>query len=220
MLVRTRSVRLLLVFGLLLTPLAVVAQVTPGEVDNFEDGTTENWAIGTPGSEPSNEPDGGPNGAGDNYLQMESTGTAGPGSRMVVFNEMQWSGDYSAVGGEVEITMALANLGSDPLAIRIGVNRAIPSIVDGVDTRYVSTTPVMLPADGVWRDVSFALSASEMTSVGSPGSLSEVLDGVEQFRVLSATSATWQGDAVAATLGIDNVRITQLPVELMSFSID
>lgn len=227
MLAHTRLVCLIAIWLLLLGPIVVLAGgVSPTEVDNFEDGTTENWRIGIPGTEPSNEPDGGPTGAGDNYLQMESTSTGGPGSRMAVFNEMQWLGDYNALGGEVEITLSLANLGSAPLAIRLGVERVVSAAAGegptpgGGRTRYVSTTPFMLPADGVWRETSFILGASDMTLVGGSGALSDVLAGVEQFRLLSAASASWMGDAVAATLGVDNVRITAVPVELMSFSIE
>jgi hypothetical protein len=150
---------------------------------------------------------------------MESTGTGGPGSRMAVFNEMQWTGDYNALGGEVEVTVSLANFGAAPLAIRIGVEAVVP-LLGGSSTRYVSTTPFMLPADGVWREASFLLATSDMTSVGGGGSLADALSDVTQFRFVSAASASWMGDIVAAALGIDNIRITQVPVELMSFSIE
>src|SRR3954470_2593465 len=60
--------------------------VTPGQVDTFENGTTENWMINLLGMQPPpvaalpvNIPTGGPAGAGDNYLQLSSVGGNGPG---------------------------------------------------------------------------------------------------------------------------------------------
>ncbi|MEM9597285.1 MAG: hypothetical protein AAGD06_23660 [Acidobacteriota bacterium] len=194
--------------------------VTAMEFDDFEDGTTQNWAQGASTGQPTNEPDGGPNGTGDNYLQTVSTGTAGPGSRMAVFNQNQWIGDYASLGSEVVITMQLANFGATAMSIRIGIEATIPMSPEGGGDRWVTTNAFALPADGVWRSASFTLSTAEMTQVEGSGTLLQALDNVTQFRVVSAASPAWQGDAIAATLGMDNVEITQVPVELMTFSVD
>ncbi len=69
-----------------------VAQMK-GQVDDFEDGTPQGWGkgSGTIGTviPPSNMANGGPNGAGDNYLQNISTGGFGANSRMSMFNSAQ-----------------------------------------------------------------------------------------------------------------------------------
>ena len=202
----------------LLFPLSSFA-VDPAVFDDFEDGTTENWVIGE-GSQPTNIPDGGPGGAGDNYLQTISTGTSGPGSRMVVFNEAQWTGDYVALGSEVKISLMVANFGASLLNIRIAVERTSQTFTLGSGGQFASTTAFTLPADGVWRSATFTLSDAEMTSVGGVDTLAEVLADVAHFRVLSSVVPAWRGDVIAGTLGMDDIDITQLPVEVESFSVD
>ncbi|PWB73274.1 MAG: hypothetical protein C3F15_10055, partial [Holophagae bacterium] len=71
--------------------------VDPLQVDDFEDGTTMGWEEGAPSPNPPvNVADGGPGGAGDAYLENTSSGGTGAGSRMVMFNNAQWTGDYVA----------------------------------------------------------------------------------------------------------------------------
>ncbi len=202
---------ILSVVAIMMIPMMALA-VDPGEFDDFEDGTVELWAQGSATGQPTNVPGGGPGGAGDNYLQTVSTGTSGPGSSMVLFNEFQWSGDYDALGSEVKITMMVANFGATPLNVRIGVGAG--------GGQFVSTNAFAAPMDGVWRQVTFTLSDAEMTMVGGIDPLSLVLTNVVQFRVLSSASPSWQGDSIAGTLGMDDINITQLPVEVESFSVD
>src|SRR4029453_3320693 len=101
--------------------------VTIGQVDNFEDGTTQNWVINLlgmgsppPSTLPTNVPTGGPAGAGDNYLRLTSTGipeTAG--SRLVAVQyQHQWAGNYIAAG-ITAITMDVNNLGDTDHYLRV-----------------------------------------------------------------------------------------------------
>lgn len=206
----------------LVSTVGVAVAILPDETDLFADGTTEGWQQGvTSGTNPSNIPTGGPAGTGDNYLQVVSTGSGGPGGKMVVLNRAQWTGDYNALGPEFTISMDLANFGAQALSIRVGLEGvvAIPT-PEGTLPRFVSTTPFALPADGVWRQATFVLSATEMTQVDGSGTLSDVLDDVAELRILSASSASWRGDQVAATLGVDNIQVVALPVELTTFTVD
>lgn len=211
--------------GLLLAG-AVSAGVGAGEIDDFEDGTTENWSHPN-GSGVVNVADGGPGGAGDNYLEVTSTGTSGPGSRLVVVNNAQWTGDYTLLGPAVEISMMLKNFGPPPgvgptpaLHIRIGVERPTPEVL-GDGGQWVSTNAVVVPDDGQWHAASFLLDVSEMTQVAGTGTLSAVLAEVTQMRILSAVAGpTWVGDQIAGQLGVDAISITQVPVELQHFSVD
>ena len=88
-----------------------------GQVDNFEDGTTQGWVVGLLGAPspapPQNIPNGGPLGAGDNYLQLTSVGGSGAGNRLVVINLAQWAGNYTAAGVTF-IGMDLRNLDRVP----------------------------------------------------------------------------------------------------------
>ena len=183
--------------GLLMGPAAARAVVC-GQVDDFENSTTMGWTEGfsTP-NPPTNVAEGGPMGVGDNYLQNISSGGFGAGSRMVMFNTAQWSGDYLAAG-VTRIEADMANLGATPLSMRIAI--------EGSLTRYGSTVAVALPADGSWHSVTFNLTANDLSVISGVASLNDVLANVQTLRILSAAAGpAWQGDAIAATLGVDNI---------------
>jgi len=80
----------------LLAPAAAHAQIAFGQMDDFEDGTVEDWE-GSAGDF-TNQPTGGPAGANDNFLQVIGNGGFGSGSRVATFNQTQWGGDYAAAG--------------------------------------------------------------------------------------------------------------------------
>ncbi len=198
--------RLLAVFALLLFAATDANAIDPNEVDDFQDGTTENWREGEPSpNPPTNISSGGPGGAGDRYLSNLSSGNPGPGGRMAMFNTDQWSGNYAAVG-VLEIRMDLANAGGTPLHIRVGVqNLALAS-------RFVSSEAFVLPADGQWHVAGFQLNDATMTQVAGTASLTETLASVAELRIISAESApTWQGDPVAGVMGVDNIEALALP---------
>ena len=93
--------RTLLIFSSFLTFNMALSQVVLNQTDDFEDGTTQFWRIGGAGGAngPVNVADGGPAGAGDNFLQYSSLGGAGAASKMVIYNQNnQWSGDFTAEG--------------------------------------------------------------------------------------------------------------------------
>ena len=70
-----------------------------GQIDDFQDNTTQNWTNGGDGAPPVlNIPNGGPGGMGDHYIQVTSNGGGGPGSRLTTFNRDQWLGDYISAG--------------------------------------------------------------------------------------------------------------------------
>lgn len=207
----------------LLAAPAFAGSPTASEMDDFEDGTVENWAEGGPSPNPPfNVADGGPTGAGDNYLENLSAGGSGAGSRWAMFNRTQWSGDYAALGPEVTIqldvnhfTITLSGDGivGNDLQLRVGIEGT------GGD-RWVTTSPVVVPEGGGWVTASFILSESEMTQVLGTDPFATTISDVFEFRLLSATSAVWEADPAAHRVGVDNIEIASVPVELQSFSID
>ncbi len=187
---------ILLLAAQFLFPGAATA-ITMGQVDDFEDGTTQGWSEGvfTP-NPPANISSGGPMGAGDNYLENISSGEIfAAGGRMIQFNQAQWTGNYVAAG-VTTIQMMAANFGSTTLHLRIAV--------EGAATQYGSTTAVVLPADGQWHPVTFHLTAAEMSLIGGPATLNGTLSSVDALRILSRQGGPgWQGDTVAGRLGVD-----------------
>src|ERR1035437_6005064 len=78
------------------TPPVSTTTVTPNQVDNFQDGTTQNW---TSGSLDPNQPvvlAGGFGGASDKFLRVVSSGSTNAGGKIVFFNTIQWLGNYNS----------------------------------------------------------------------------------------------------------------------------
>jgi hypothetical protein len=176
--------------------------ISAGQLDDFEDGTTMGWQEGSSPNEPTNVATGGPAGANDAFVRNVSSGSFGAGGRMVMFNTAQWTGNYTA-SGIARITANMANFGSTTLHMRVAVRRGSGMGPAG----YASTSAAVLPADGIWRSVTFDLTSSTMTNVSGADTLATVLANVLEVRILSAAGGpNDNGDVIAGTLGVDNIR--------------
>jgi hypothetical protein len=186
--------------GLMLVLADSLAAVTLGQQDTFSDGTTQGWLQGASSPNPTtNIATGGPAGAGDRYLQNVSSGGSGAGSKMIMFNQAQWTGNYTAAG-VTRIDANMANFGSTVLHMRIALK-------NGSD-EYASTNAVVLPADGKWYQVGFEINAGSMTQVAGTNPLAVVLGAVQEARILSSSVPAYNGDAIVGTLGADNITAT------------
>jgi hypothetical protein len=189
------------------------AVIVLGQIDDFEIGTTLNWEEGSPSpNPPTNVPTGGPAGMDDNYLQNVSSGGGGPGSRMVMFNQDQWAGDYAAAGVDL-IAVHAANFGSVELLLRVTI------FSGNSGTWFSSTTPFTLPADGIWRSLSFPLTDLALTQGGGSESLGLVLANVRELRILSSDAPDSLGASLAGTLGIDNIAAVPEPSTLLTLAV-
>ena len=191
----------LLILFLILASFVGFAQVSAGQVDDFEDGTVQNWIIGASGAfSPINVATGGPAGVDDNFLEYTSTGTSSIGSRMAFFNSFnQWSGDFIAEN-VVEIQFDAEVLTND-LHLRLAFQG--PN-----GTRMISTNPVVVTAGSGWNSVALPLGVNDFTVVQGPSTVAEVLAGVLTTRIISVTDENidgWRGQVIAATLRVDNI---------------
>jgi PEP-CTERM motif len=177
--------------------------VTLGQIDDFQDGTTDGWTTGH--VTPANISNGGPAGAGDRYLQPTSSGGFGADSKLVIFNASQWLGNYSGAG-ITSVGMDLANFGAQALSMRL-------AFFLGPAVGYAATAPFSLPADSAWHHAFFVLNAANFTAVNSPSvSFDNMLTNFTgQLRILDSSSPSVQGDPIAATLGVDNVQAVPEP---------
>jgi len=177
------------------------------QVDLFQ-GSKDNWTDGHGGTDGTLVGTGGPNGAGDSYLQI-SSGTFGGEPRLVTFNEAQWTGNYIAAGVN-EISMSLKNFGPSTLPIRITIRDAAGGQTVG---GYSSKNPFMLPADGQWHTAQFLLDAADMTPVGFSAlpPLATELTAVQDLRLVSAGQPSIIGDAINARIGVDDIRAASVP---------
>jgi hypothetical protein len=177
-----------------LAPLAADA-VTLGQLDDFENGTTQGWSSGAMHpAPPSNVATGGPAGVDDNYLRLTSLGASGAGSRLTAFNSTQWTGSFSGAG-VTGIAMQLRNLGSTPLSLRLAFSSATDIAV--------STLPIALPVASGWTPVVFPIAPSALTSLS--GSAAGALAATIELRLLHSTLPLFSGEPIAATLGVDDV---------------
>ena len=174
--------------------------------DNFESSATD-WTNGGGGTAPTIVL-GGPAGTGDHYLQVVSAGGLGAGSKLITFDSGEWHGSYNGV---TAIAMDLKNLGANPLSMRIALKQGLAKTSPG----YASTNSFSLPVGSGWQHVVFSLDPSALTALGtSPPTLSALLANVAELRILSATAPNLDGDAIAATVGIDNITAIPEPTTL------
>jgi hypothetical protein len=209
---RGRFVRLVSFIAIIIAgPALLLAHAQParaavvfGQLDDFENGTRMGWQWGDSGSGgPVNVSTGGPQGTGDNYLRNVSSGTR-EGSKMVVFNEAQWRGDYNAAR-VTRVEGWVSNLGSTPLHLRLAMRSA-------AGTTFGSRAAVVLPANTPWQRVTFDLTSAGLVRVGGSQTLSAARSNVSTLRLISAAGGpSWVGDDINATLGVDDLRALHLP---------
>jgi hypothetical protein len=204
---------LLLLFLTLFLPTTSIAAVTVGQIDTFEDGTTQNWEVALLGAPhpapPVNIPSGGPGGVDDNYLQLSAIGGSGPGNRLTVINFIQWAGNYLAAGVGA-IAMDLNNLGTSDLSLRLLFSD--PNLAPPTNLAF-STDPIFLPAGSGWNHVVFPITPADLTA--GVGNVVDALTGATELRIFHSTTATFPGEAVVASLGIDNVTAVPVPTGLL-----
>jgi hypothetical protein len=185
------------------------AQVVLGRVDDFQDGTTLDWTNGG-FHPPINVSNGGPNGAGDHFLQVMAQGGTGPGSKLITLNRTRWTGDFLNAGSPGAAVTAvsldlMAPTSDPPLRVRIAMKSATSQGAAG----YVSTTPFDLPNDGFWHHAIFVINSTSLTGINNPVALNTFLQSVAEFRILHSANPSLDGDSVIANLGADN--ITPIP---------
>jgi hypothetical protein len=172
-----------------------------GQFDNFYSGTTQGW-IG--GSSPTNQPNGGPEGVGDRFLQLT---TGGGASNLGVFNELQWAGDYAGAG-VAKVIMDLKNFGPDPVSLRVMIASPGCSGQPLTCTAWTSTIATVLPPNGLWSKVQFSLAEPDLTRVLGSDSYVSSIANVQKLLLRhddGAPSPPGTTILVNAVLGMDNV---------------
>lgn len=201
----TLSSRVLMVAALCL-PLTAGA-ISVGHIDDFEDGTTQNWAVGLLGAQHPAPPAnvlGGPAGATDNFLKLTAVDTQGAGNRLAVINfNGQWAGDYRGIAG---IRMSVRNFQSTDLSLRLYLENPVagPPTDDAI-----SSEAFELAANSGWVEAFFPLVPSALTVLN--GDLDTLLQNVTALRILHADSAAFPPSRIVGVLGVDNIRAVDAP---------
>ncbi|HET9943149.1 MAG TPA: PEP-CTERM sorting domain-containing protein [Terriglobia bacterium] len=208
--------RLLAVSALVLT-LPSILLADPFGIDTFEDGTTQGWFVPGPHPvPPANIASGGPNGAGDNYLQVTALGGDGAGSRLSMQNISQWTGSFAHLSS---VTMDVNNFGASELFLRfLFVNFAGPVGMSPPTDVAWTLAPVIVPSGSGWRSVTFDLAPVNLFA--PIGSVAGALGGADELRLFHNPIPAFGGPTVGAppvtaVLGIDNIAPVPEPLTVV-----
>jgi len=180
--------------GFLLTSAANAVNL--GQVDDFQNNTTQGWQEGGASPNPPTNASGGPGGAGDRYLRNQSV-CCGAGGRNTMFNRGQWSGDFIGAGiGRIQATARA--FGNEGMQIRIHFKR------NDSGSEWI-TNGIPLPADGQWHTLVFSLAAADMSSVAGLGTHQEIMANVGEMRIGNYPQAAAVPPMVDAILGVDDI---------------
>ena len=200
----------IILFATLLALTGSARAISLGQVDTFEDGTSDFWGYGFGDW---GVKLGGPGGAGDHYMEVLADGN-GQGGKLVAYNFSQWTGNYTLASvNAIEMDVkAFQIVGAPNLNIRLAFRSATGPIDSLGASGYVTSTAITLTVDGQWHHVVFNFSS--LVPVNSidvppvpPPPLATLLANPPEVRIInSATGGVVTGDAVIGNLGIDNIR--------------
>ena len=176
-----------------------------GQLDTFQDGTTNGWETGQFAPPVTNISTGGPAGAGDRFIQLTADGS-GAGGRLVGYNFTTWTGNYIAAG-VTSISIDLRNFSAVNLSIRIAFQSEIAAGGPG----YL-TQAMFLPAGSGWQHFTISLAPGNVTAVNSPTAYNTFFTNVAWTRIIHAAgTGNLNGDPVVGQLGIDNIQAVPEP---------
>ena len=191
-------------------PCGVAFGVEIGQVDDFEDMSTEGWGSAIRGgvSNP-NPPDNivDPMDAANRILRIRSSGGGGAGSKLAAIAlDGQWDGDYVAAE-VVAIQLDAINLGSSPLFLRIVLREAGNTAV----SKQPLQLPAPTPAEDEWVRHEFSLDPAALDCSGTCG-----LTNVTEVRIISsANGGSFRGDPILGSVGVDLITALPEPVAAM-----
>jgi len=168
------------------------ASAVPIGPDDFQDGTTMGWRIGSAGVQPLTLADNGPLGVGDFALRRVAGG-GGAGSRMLLFNSAQWTGSFTGLDA----------ISGNWRAATFGPSLTMRVAIDGPGGRWVSGG-VYLPNDGLYHRFVIDLSPADFTAIGGTN-IFATLANVSVMRLLHSPTPSWRSVTVATTVDLDNV---------------
>lgn len=172
-----------------------------GVLDNYQDGTVQQWYGGTTITNVA----GGPLGPADLFLSVRSNGNSnGNGSKVSCHSsEVRWSGDYTGAGVS-GIQADMRNLGATTLNMRM--------VLFGNGSRWTSTTGFSLAPNSGWQHLMFPISPESLTRVLGTTAYADALGNVNQimFRHDGGNPSSG-GEAINGNVGMDNITAVPAP---------
>lgn len=203
-----------MVCALFLTASRALCGPVVGRIDDFEDGTIQEWSGGAGNN---NISDGGPAGAGDNYLELQRpTSTAPYPFHLGTKNTTTWAGDYLTAGIkaiEMDVNTISITTGPSNLSLRV--------VLFGPGGAFSSKDPVTITTGGGWQHIEFGLARSDLVRIFGSGAtymdpgpgidnLTETLRNVETLLIRhdpapNPTPIGFHPEHILAAIGIDNI---------------
>jgi autotransporter-associated beta strand protein len=182
--------------------------VVLGQIDNFQDGSVENWAGG---DTLSNIPTGGPAGSGDKYLLIATNGNpGGAGSHLATDNTVQWAGNYQAAG-ITDISVDLLDPIATPLPMRI-------VLFGPTGGRWESIVADTVPADDLWHQEVFSLAQTDLVNVSGSDSYAATIAGATRLMIRYDPTASAGGATITGSVGIDNITAGPVPIATLTWN--
>lgn len=178
-----------------------------GQVDTFEDGTSQGWGAGNANSTTviaTSEADLGPGGLGDSALQTTFN------LRAAFLNQdARWIGDYTAAGISA-IEVDVNNTTTVDLNLRLGIRGPDDPFLfpQGGGDSWITNSQTVTANSG-WTTLTFGITAADITSPGTGADASAALTDVQQLRFIDNAAAEFKGRDVDAnenfTILVDNI---------------
>ncbi len=197
-----------IVGSVVLSAPSVRADIALGQSDDFEDDTLMNWnGSFLPATLPMNISTGGPAGAGDNYLQITSSGGGGPGSKLATYNQDQWIGDYTTAG-VTSIDVDVRNFSSSTVELRV--------LLFGGGGEFASAIATPVVNDGFWHHLTLGVGAADLVpnEGADPLDVSLTLADVSRLMLRHQIDVPGESPSFVGQIGIDNVTATPEPTAL------
>ena len=169
------------------------ADLVPGTISDFQDGTTQGWAGGTT----INVANVGPLGAGDNALQLSNGGSGG-----------NFAMQNTSVGGVID--PAVVSITADIFRPNGESDAEIRLVLfddNGFSDRWTTTNSVLVVGDGLWHTYTFSILESDLTQVVSAGgTYADLVANLNRimFR-FDPSGPSPGGSSLAGTMLFDNI---------------
>jgi len=177
---------------------ATASAISLNQLDDFESAAdTLGWSEGNVSPNPptlESEP-------GNSFVRNVAAGGFGAGGRQIMFNGVQWAGDYLTAGVSA-INLDLRNSGDNNIVVRFAFQF-------GSGARAATAQSLALDAGSGWVNATFDLTDLVFVD-GSSGSAAD-LESVIQLRILAAQEPAYRGDPIPSTLDADNILAVPAP---------
>lgn len=190
--------------------------VTLFQIDDFNNGTA-GWVEGNPSPNPPIATGLGTDGSP--FLRNDSSGGGGPGSRMAMFNDLQWTGDYIGAGIN-GIRLEAGTFGPDIINLRLGFNGA---------GGWFTTAAVPIinndPLDPEWQSLFFSILPGDLTHVAQGnGSYAATMGNVTRMEIFSGGNSLGagsliRGESINASLLLDQIQAVPEPSSIVFFMV-